>query len=164
MTEEELQSVTNAVLSSIRTNSKTIDQLTAVETLGEQDFFEVNGGRKISYTVLAGLVSSLSSGSQTDLKKLIDNNVLKDVSIDVAESSATLTIKSVGKTITCSIPVATSSKAGIITAADKVKIDSAYSNSTSAKQSADDAKKIATEAKQTANEAKTEATQIVRNF
>ena len=163
MTEEELQSVINAVLSSIRTNSKTIDQLTAVETLGEQDFFEVNGGRKISYTVLAGLVSSLSSGSQTDLKKLIDNNVLKDVSIEVAESSATLTIKSVGKTITCSIPVATSSKAGIITAADKVKIDSAYSNSTSAKQSADDAVKKATEAKQIANEAKTEATQIAEN-
>ena len=161
MTEEELQSIINAVLSSIRTNSKTIDQLTAVEALGENDFFEVNGGRKISYTVLAGLISALSEDGQTDLKKLVENNVLKDVSIDTTESTATLTVKSVGKTISCAIPIATDSNAGIISALDKVKIGTAYDNAKTAKETAETAKSTAQEAKTTAGEANKNAASAV---
>ena len=154
MTEEELQSIINAVLSSIRTNSKTIDQLTAVESLGENDFFEVSGGRKISYTVLAELVSSLAKDGQTDLTTLIENNVLKSVSFTTTESTATLKITAVGKTITCEVPIASSNKAGFITAADKLKITTAYDNSNLAKQAAENAKSLASEANDIASEAK----------
>ena len=159
MTEEELKSIISAVLSSIRTNSKTIDQLTAVETLGESDFFEVNGGRKISYSVLASLISSLAKDGQTDLKTLIEKNVLKSVSIKTTESTATLTISAVGKTISCSIPIATSNNAGIITAADKLKITTAYDNATTAKDVAERAITLVNLAKDTSDLAKTIASE-----
>lgn len=165
MTESELNSIVTDIIYALQTNSKTIDQLTAVETLGENDFFEVNGGRKISYTVLASLISSLAKDGQTDLKSLIEKNVLKSVTISTTESTATLKISAVGKTISCSIPIATSSNAGIITAADKLKITTAYDNANSAKEVAEqaatlanNAKDISDSAKKIANEAHKQAT------
>lgn len=55
ITKEELTSIVNSVLSALATNSKTIDQLTSITDLGDDDFFEVNGGKKVSY----GLISKL---------------------------------------------------------------------------------------------------------
>ena len=55
ITKEELTSIVNSVLSALATNSKTIDQLTSITDLGDDDFFEVNGGKKVSY----GLISEL---------------------------------------------------------------------------------------------------------
>lgn len=52
MTSEEKQEIINAVLAALRTNSKSIDQLTPVSEMLEQDFLELNGGRKVSYGVL----------------------------------------------------------------------------------------------------------------
>ena len=155
MTETELKSIVSEVIFALQTNSKTIDQLTAVESLGENDFFEVNGGRKISYTVLSSLISALSSDGQADLKKLIENNVLKEVSIATTESTATLTITAVGKTISCSIPIATSSSAGIITAADKLNIDLAYQNAESALSLSESSHRIASSAAELASNANT---------
>ena len=52
MTSEEKQEIINAVLAALRTNSKTIGQLTPVSEMSEEDFLELNGGRKVSYGVL----------------------------------------------------------------------------------------------------------------
>lgn len=52
MTSEEKQEIINAVLAALRTNSKSIDQLTSVSEMSEEDFLELNGGRKVSYGVL----------------------------------------------------------------------------------------------------------------
>ncbi len=52
MTSEEKQEIINAVLAAIRTNSKSIDQLTPVSEMSDTDFLELNGGRKVSYGVL----------------------------------------------------------------------------------------------------------------
>jgi hypothetical protein len=130
MTTDELQSIVTQVISSIRTNSKTIEQLSAAESLTDDDYFEINGGRKVSYAVLSEMIASLSSSEQDSLKTLVNKNVLKSVSFTVGESSATLAVSSTGTTISCSVPVATDTKAGIITAADKVKITTAYDKST----------------------------------
>lgn len=46
---QEQQVIFDAVLSSLRTNSKTIEQLTPQTSLGSNDWFELNGGRKVSY-------------------------------------------------------------------------------------------------------------------
>lgn len=89
MTDEELQNIISAVLSSIRTNSKTIDQLTAVETLGESDFFEVNGGRKISYPILASLISSITK-EDAERVAIIANNAIK-VANESAQKADTAT-------------------------------------------------------------------------
>ena len=161
---QEQQVIFDAVLSSLRTNSKTIEQLTPQTTLGSNDWFELNGGRKVSYTVLRDLIASMSSSDQDSLRTLIGKNVLKSVSFDVGESTATLTIKSAGTTISCNVPVATSAKAGIITALDKVKIQSAYDNgqtaiskANAAQDTANAARSAATGAQNTANAASSAA-------
>lgn len=61
MTNEEKQEIIAAVLSSIRTNSKTISQLTAVNGMSNDDYMELNGGRKVSYAVL---ISALATTEQ----------------------------------------------------------------------------------------------------
>lgn len=153
MTESEKQVIIDAVLSALRTNSRTIEQLTPVASLSASDYFEINGGRKIAYTVLAKLIATLSESEQSNLQTAIDRKELQSVAITTTQSSATLTIKSVGKTISCSIPIASSSQSGIITAADKVKLDSAYSNADSALTQAKAAQKTADNAKSAAETA-----------
>lgn len=54
MTEQEKQEIINAVLSAIRTNSKTIDQLTAVDAAEDTDVVELGGGKKITVAKLLG--------------------------------------------------------------------------------------------------------------
>ena len=134
-----MQSIVSAVISAIRTNSKTIDQLSPVTTLSDNDSFEINGGKRVTYKVLRDLIASLSSAEQDSLKALITKCELKSVSITATESSATLTISSNGKTLSTEVPVATTSKAGLMTAADKVKLQSAYDTGLSAKSIADSA-------------------------
>lgn len=109
LTASELQSVTSsvltAVLSSIRTNSRTIEQLSAVTNLSDEDCFEIGGGKKVSYGVIRSIIEKLSAKEHDELKTLIKNNELKSVEIIVSEKEGTLTINSVGKTISVSIPV-----------------------------------------------------------
>lgn len=139
ITQDEMQSIVSAVLSAIRTNSRTIGQLTPVTSLSDNDSFEIDGGKRVTYAVLRDLIASLSSTEQDSLKNLIAKNELKSVSINTTESSATISISSVGKTISTSIPIATTSKAGLMTAADKVKLQSAYDTAQTAKSTADNA-------------------------
>jgi hypothetical protein len=133
MTTDELQSIVTQVISAIRTNSKTIDQLSAVESLGDGDYFEVNGGRKVAYATLRDLIASLSTTEQDSIKTLINKNVLKSVSFTVGESTATLSISSAGKTIECEVPIASDTSSGFITAADKLRIKAAYDLAETAK-------------------------------
>ena len=137
MTEQELQTIVNAVLSSIRTNSRSIGQLTAVPSLSDNDYFEVAGGKKVAYSVLRDLISAAanvdSESIQTDIAKM----VVQSVSFAVTSSTATLSIKQQGfDAKTVSVPVATDSQSGIMTAIDKVKLDSAYNNAQNAANAA----------------------------
>lgn len=52
MTNEELQEVVAAVIQALKTNSKTISQLTPVTTLDDADSLEVSGGKKIAFEKL----------------------------------------------------------------------------------------------------------------
>lgn len=132
ITQDEMQSIVTAVLSAIRTNSRTIGQLTPVTSLSDSDSFEIDGGKRVTYAVLRDLIASLSSTEQDSLRNLITKCELKSVSITTTESTASLTIESNGKTIMTNVPVASTSKAGLMTAADKVKLESAYENAQSA--------------------------------
>lgn len=148
MTNAELQTIVSSVLSSLQTNARSISGLTPVTTLSDSDLFEVSGGRCVSYGVLKNLISSMSADDQDSLKTLINKKELKSVELTTTASSATLTISSIGKTISCTIPVATDTKGGLMSALDKTRLDSAYSmaktaNDTTipaAKESADYAK------------------------
>lgn len=58
MTEQEKQEIINAVLSAIRTNSNTINQLTPVTELSDDDSIEISGGKRVTYGVLMGLIDT----------------------------------------------------------------------------------------------------------
>lgn len=69
MTEQEKQEIISAVLSSLRTNSKAIEQLTSVTEMLDDDQIELNGGRKVSYAVLMSAFNNLVS--RDDLNALV---------------------------------------------------------------------------------------------
>lgn len=142
MTDSEKQIIIDAVISAMRTNSRTIEQLTPVAVLSPEDCFEINGGRRIAYSALTALFEAISAKDRDKLQVAIDRKELRKVSIDASQDSATLIIESVGKTIQCSIPVATSSQSGIITAADKIKFNTASENAAEALTTANAAKKV----------------------
>lgn len=128
MTNEELQTVVAAVIQSLKTNSKTIAQLTEVHSIDSSDYFEISGGRKVSYGVLLDLLSNAividTEGITADIAKV----VIQTVAFDVSGSTATLRIKQAGYDAkTVSVPIATDSQSGFMTAADKDKLDSTYS-------------------------------------
>lgn len=54
--ESYIQSIAAAVISSIRTNAKTIAQLTPVSTLADTDEIEIGGGKKVTYATLKALI------------------------------------------------------------------------------------------------------------
>jgi len=56
MTEQEKQEIISAVLSAIRTNSKTIAQLSPKQSLNDSDMFEVAGGSRVTYLVLKNAI------------------------------------------------------------------------------------------------------------
>lgn len=59
MTEEEKQSIISEILSAIRTNSLTIDDLTQLDTMPSDAYIEISGGRRISCETLKQAVASL---------------------------------------------------------------------------------------------------------
>ena len=82
MTSEEKQEIINAVLSSIRTNSKTIAQLTPVTEMSDDDYIELSGGRRVAYSVLMAILEYyVSAEAMTEAMlttaDLDDNSVLK---------------------------------------------------------------------------------------
>jgi len=94
MTPEEIQEIVDLVLQAIRTNSKTIEQLTEAFSVGNADYFELSGGRKISFATLAefietqgGLITTeqIADGAVTEAKtsfiKVVSDNLLNKADV-----------------------------------------------------------------------------------
>ena len=102
ITSDELQSIVSAVLSSIRTNSRTIDQLTPVTALADTDNLEVHGGKRVVFSILRNLILSKSGVDElkTELKpKLAElddvveiHSVRSDIGVILAQPSGPLTV------------------------------------------------------------------------
>lgn len=58
ITQDEIQLIVSRVLTAIRTNSSTINQLTPVTELDGTDSFEISGGKRITYATLNSLITS----------------------------------------------------------------------------------------------------------
>lgn len=58
MTPEEKQEIVQAVIAALKTNGRTIMQLTEATQLTDNDYFEIHGGRRIAYSYLYGNVMS----------------------------------------------------------------------------------------------------------
>ena len=68
MTNEELQQVVAAVIASLKTNGKTISQLTPVTTMSDSDNLEVSGGKKIAFSYLKAAVAAAVTVTSNDIK------------------------------------------------------------------------------------------------
>ena len=135
LNQDELQSIINSVLSSIQTNARSIDQLTPVTSLGDIDYFEVSGGKRVSYEVISELVEEMINTHDDDILTLINKNALTKVTVDADEVSAMLTVSTHSKRFSAMIPVVTRDQSGILTVADYNKLLSAYDKSTEAQLS-----------------------------
>lgn len=62
MTPEELQEIIDEVLQAVRTNSKTIAQLTEAVSPDDGDYIELSGGRKVSIATLKTIFSGGGGG------------------------------------------------------------------------------------------------------
>lgn len=71
MTNEELQTVVAAVIQALKTNGKTIDQLTPVTSLANSDSLEVSGGKKIAFSKLKELVASAVVVTEESIKSWV---------------------------------------------------------------------------------------------
>lgn len=71
ISQEDIQSIVNSVLSSVRTNSRTIDQLSLITTLADEDCLEVSGGKRISYAYLKEVIRALLSGDFDDMQTAV---------------------------------------------------------------------------------------------
>ena len=136
ITQDEIQSIVNMVISAIRTNSLTIEQLTPVTSLTLTDTFELSGGKKISYGILSDLIKALSSTEIDALKLLIAKKDLKSVEFNVTKDSATLTVSSKNSSISCSVPLATTHQVGFMTPDDKKTLLKASETANDASQTA----------------------------
>ena len=148
MTSEEKQEIINAVLSALATNSKTIAQLTPVTALNDNDSFEVSGGKRITFYVLRQLIEAASSQDTSGLLTLINAKELMSASVVASDDGATVTLKVTnagGTEVSSTLPIASSTKAGIITATTFNKINSAYSKAENAESKADAAMTKATQ-------------------
>lgn len=127
---QDQQTIFDAVITALRTNSKTIDQLTPQASLADSDYFELNGGRKVSYATMKSMFAALSDADIVNLNQAITNAKLKGVSIALTATGATLTVQSEEKSVSCAIPMAVynsaadgEKKAGLMSAEDKYKLD-----------------------------------------
>lgn len=70
-------------------------------------------------------INSQVSIATSAMQTAINNNELQSVSVTADNNSATLTVKSKGKTVTCSVPVARMGGAGFITGEQSQNLDAA---------------------------------------
>lgn len=124
MTQQELTSIVEAVISALLTSGKTLVQLTTVDEISENDFIELDGGRKVSYATLRdGIVSSNpTTGDAVDYD---DRDEITSLSFN--GNNGNIYIKQRGRTQqTLTIPLATSQKRGLMSDTDLNKLNYSY--------------------------------------
>ena len=79
MTPEEKQEIVQAVIAALKTNGRTIMQLTEATQLTDNDYFEIHGGRRIAYSYLYSNVmsetESIIEDFETDVNTAIAGKV-----------------------------------------------------------------------------------------
>ena len=124
MTQQELTSIVEAVISALLTSGKTLVQLTTVDEISENDFIELDGGRKVSYATLRdGIVSSNpTTGEAVDYD---DRDEITSLSFN--GNNGNIYIKQRGRAQqTLTIPLATSLKRGLMSDTDLNKLNYSY--------------------------------------
>ena len=87
LTQDQEQKIINTILSSLKTNSRTIDNLTDIDEVKATDYFELNRGRKASCTVVSKLITTLVSDEIVAEANRLANES-KDMATKAAQSAA----------------------------------------------------------------------------
>lgn len=125
MTQEEITTIVEQVLQALLTNGKTISQLTAVTGVSDSDCFEISGGKKVSFSTLAGLILN-EVGSLVNYQVVDYDDRDEVVTFSYTKDTGVITMKQDGraeKTIT--IATATTSRPGLMTSTDKTNLNTA---------------------------------------
>lgn len=125
MTQEEITTIVEQVLQALLTNGKTISQLTAVTGVSDSDCFEISGGKKVSFSTLAGLIIN-EVGSLVNYQVVDYDDRDEVVTFSYTKATGVITMKQDGraeKTIT--IATATTSRPGLMTSTDKTNLNTA---------------------------------------
>ena len=131
MTQEELNTIVQQVVQALLTNGKTIAQLTAVQDVEDGDYLELSGGRKVSYGVLAGAIIE-SIGSIQNYTVVDYDGRDEVVTPTYTKSNGVITLKQSGHTAkTITISTATTSRPGLMSAADKTNLTTALNRGVS---------------------------------
>lgn len=125
MTDEEIiQEAVSRVLATLKTNGRTINQLTAVQAAGADDYIELNGGRRISFSVLTGLVEEYLDGQLDGMRSDIAGMAIQVFSRFVTPTSIGLIIKQAGHdAMNITLPLATEENAGLLSPSEKDRLN-----------------------------------------
>ncbi len=127
MTNEELTTIVQAVVNALLTNGKTLAQLTAVESISDDDYFEIDTGRKVSYETLRdAIVAAAAEGIQA--MEVVDYDGRDEIkTFYYYSNSGIISIKQQGRSsMSITIPLASASKRGLMDKLDKSKLEYAY--------------------------------------
>ena len=125
MTDEEIiQEAVARTIASLKTNGKTVAQLTAVNSYTSSDYVELNGGRRIALTAIQAAVVSAIEADLDNMASDITGMGIEYFSVSTGPGGVGIGIKQAGHEMRyVTIPAATDEKAGVMTAADKEKLD-----------------------------------------
>ncbi len=125
MTDEQIiQEAVTRVLATLRTNGRTVNQLTAVTTFGSSDYIELNGGRRIAVSTLVDTVLESLESTFDDLETDIGGMVVQAFSKSAGASSIVVTLKQQGYSpMTVTLPLATITEAGLLSPSEKDKLN-----------------------------------------
>lgn len=125
MTDEQIiQEAVTRVLAALKTNGKTVNQLTAVTTVGASDYIELNGGRRVACSVLVDAVLEAVDDTLDDIQTDIAGMLIQEVAIQSGPGIVTLSITQAGHlSKRVNIPIASASNPGLLTSAEKNRLD-----------------------------------------
>lgn len=125
MTDEQIiQEAVTRVLATLKTNGRTVNQLTAVTTFGSSDYIELNGGRRIAVDVLVDAVEAAVDDTLDGLETDIGGMAVQTFTQSPSSAVITITLKQQGHAAkTIDLPLATTSTAGLLSPAEKTKLD-----------------------------------------
>lgn len=125
MTDEEIiQEAVRRTIETLKTNGKTVGQLTPVNSYSSSDYVELNGGRRVSLTAIQEAVAAAIEGDLENLSADIAGMAIQVFTCSRTATYAIVQIKQAGHTImTATINIATQAYAGLMSAADKEKLD-----------------------------------------
>lgn len=125
MTDQEIiEAAVAATIASLKTNGKTVAQLTPVNSYSSSDYVELSGGRRIALTAIQAAVEAAMATELNAMASDITGMGITVFSSERTASTIVVQIKQAGHSaMTITLPTATSEYAGVMSAEDKEKLD-----------------------------------------